>query len=160
MELTWTLESITRPPVITLRWTKYRSQSIVPLLLSVYPLLRNMPSDLLPSNRGPSTVDCVTSGMCLPSRCLAMVTSVTVWILLFTLEWQFSVFVCALDTILIVFQNILQFNYSILVLYIGNLCQHWLSFHIRGHHLFGCRRLDGYLNSKWAPCRKIMIILN
>jgi hypothetical protein len=47
-----------------------------------YPLVRNVPSDLQPSNGGPSTVDCVTMGTCLPNRCLAMVIFVTVLLVL------------------------------------------------------------------------------
>jgi hypothetical protein len=78
-ELNWTLELIMCHPVITLRRTEYRSPSqTVPLLLSVFPLLRNLPGDIIPTNRGPSTVDCATLGTCLPYRCLAMVVFVTV----------------------------------------------------------------------------------
>jgi hypothetical protein len=74
------LESITCPPVISSRRTEYRSPSqTVSLLLSVHSSLWNVPGDLLlPSNGGPSTVDCVTSGTCLPNRCLAMVIFVTI----------------------------------------------------------------------------------
>jgi hypothetical protein len=39
----------------------------------------NVPSDLAPSNGGPSTVDCVTSEMCLPNHCLATIIFVTIY---------------------------------------------------------------------------------
>jgi hypothetical protein len=39
----------------------------------------HVPSDSLPSTGGPSTVDCVTLGTCLPNRCLAMVIFVIVY---------------------------------------------------------------------------------
>jgi hypothetical protein len=54
-------------------WTEYRSPSqTVPLLLSVFPLLLNVRSDLLPNNGGRTAVDWVTSVRCLPNRYLAM----------------------------------------------------------------------------------------
>jgi hypothetical protein len=61
------------PLFITSRRTECRSFQTV-----FCPLLRNIPSDLLPSNGGPSTVDCVTSATCLPKRCLAMVIFVII----------------------------------------------------------------------------------
>jgi hypothetical protein len=47
------------------------------LLFVFFPLLRNVPSDLLPSNGG-STVDCLTSEMCSSNRRLATVIFVTI----------------------------------------------------------------------------------
>jgi hypothetical protein len=61
-------------------WTEEGpSPRIFHLLLSVFfPLLCNLPSDSLLSNGGPSSVDCITSGMCLPNRCLANVIFFTI----------------------------------------------------------------------------------
>jgi hypothetical protein len=63
-------------------WTEERTPPrTVRLLLFLFcPLPRNVPSELLPSNGGPSIVDCVTSGMCLLNRCLAVVIFVTILI--------------------------------------------------------------------------------
>jgi hypothetical protein len=74
-----TLESVMCLLVITSRRTEHRSSSrTVPLLLSVFLLLWNVPSDLIPSNGGLSTVDCLTSGTCLPNRLLSMVKFITI----------------------------------------------------------------------------------
>jgi hypothetical protein len=61
-------------------WTEERPlpRTVRPLLFVFRPLLRNVPSDLLPSNGGPPAVDYVTLGTCLQKRCLPMVIVVTI----------------------------------------------------------------------------------
>jgi hypothetical protein len=54
------------------------NSSCITPLLCVYPLLWNVPSNLLTSNGGPATADCITSGMWLPNRCLSLVIFVTI----------------------------------------------------------------------------------
>jgi hypothetical protein len=85
----WILSSLTIESEWIHVWTRFynlgRTEERPPprrvrLLLSMFcPLLRNVPSDLLPSNGGPSTVDCVTSGIYVPNRCLAIVRFVTIF---------------------------------------------------------------------------------
>jgi hypothetical protein len=71
----------TSPPRMTSRRTDYRSPSqTVPLLFCVYPLLRNVSSNLLSSNGGPSTAESVSSGKCLLNPCLAMAIFVTIYL--------------------------------------------------------------------------------
>jgi hypothetical protein len=59
-----------RPPARTVR-------VLLCYYLCFFPLLRNVPRDLLHSSGGP-TVDCLTSEICLPNRCLATVIFITV----------------------------------------------------------------------------------
>jgi hypothetical protein len=86
----WTLSSLVNESEWIHEWTlfhkserteeKPRPPRTLRLLLCVFhPLLWNVPGDLLPSNGGPYTVICLTSRICSPNRCLAMVIFVAIY---------------------------------------------------------------------------------